>query len=1242
MFNNIGQDGKQPKIKLQSGKQLDLQKLDKLVGKSTQGSVFSAFDDKSKGGNANNVFDANEIEQLKSKLLAAHGNDGSVSKEELMELLSSDNMKVNIKDDKGADGIFKQFFGEDVPDSIPNDTKLPQTKEAPQSEPTTEYVVQPGDTPAVIAKKLGFAGKEAKDYAEKLTERLKSQNQLSKQGWLNVGQKIELIGDHSETLANSADYTEDQAELQNRYAQTEHAQKVAAKSKEGDSKPKVVIPDAISKRAEQIKKSGGECSIVQNDDGGFSIVQTSGGEYMSSRKIDNIELRYDKDGNLISQRNNMENGSIIEGKWANGKMNWKKLEQVPNSPLAPEPEPKKSDFKFGFTPQPSFTPNMSFAPTSNPEPAPLPQPQPQVQSSKKEVKADAPQTETTTPTAPKPEKSTEEADNEKRAKYLNPNEWGLPENLKEKIIDLRMQGIECTATKTRNGYSLSLNEDTQNFERIMNVDWSRTMTPEFMRDKKSLTFDKEGNLIQQKQEYRNRTVSTDYANGEPVSTETTYKKGVKYTPVDSQRVVKDNVATSVNIRRDATLNGDGHKFADSLENNKADLMKTLKLTNEEYDMLANMAMGIAENETHFGNWYSSKSEKKDDGMSSFLRKFSDGAADTWNNVQLKVIAKSVMDGVYYNDSIENVAASVADTLGIDPVKAREVVKKGMDDVKAGVFSAGEVASGQIGEYYDKFTDGTKSYGMTQVKVDEFLKDESNKGLIKQFHAFGINSGEDIRENPELQAVATMIVLNNKRALLNSDTTVTIYDKDKGANIPLEVKNEDGTTRTVSYKELFEHNNSKLPEDQRLTEADQIAILYNGFGTKKKLKCAEGKFGVENSPYASHVRKYKEDYELTVDANSRLRADSLGVQSQGNNGRLGTVIFMPSAYTNDVVSSKEDIKTLETALSANPNIPQEDKDKLLMAVRKNEVSFGYGLTPDEASSISANDTRLILSQLDGLKSRITNLVDPARIRHEARNAQDNFRADYLQSRAVVVNDSDIKQDSIIPSLSSGDIVNERLQARGERKIVVNEGNVEAFREGAGRSRLTVDNGQYYGFGVESDKGVNPYDANGNYISEKQRILAECASDVAAMMDCGGNCATGIKAALQSAGIVDSRDEIKFAVGKNGTNKCETAKDLATYFSKNPDKFEEVKYISLGNGTSRELNATDIKNLPAGYIAVYIPGEGYDNQAGHAVITNGNGQGYADEVDNLRWDDFKSGGSGSGKGEHGTFRIFRVKV
>ena len=215
---------------------------------------------------------------------------------------------------------------------------------------------------------------------------------------------------------------------------------------------------------------------------------------------------------------------------------------------------------------------------------------------------------------------------------------------------------------------------------------------------------------------------------------------------------------------------------------------------------------------------------------------------------------------------------------------------------------------------------------------------------------------------------------------------------------------------------------------------------------------DANLSIKDAAYARNVRAYTSNYyAIKHDESSQRRADILGVESQGNNGKIGTVIFMPSAYTTNVANSKKDIQTLESALQNNPNMPKQLKDNLLAAVRKNEIAFGYGLTAEEASSITQKDAQLILGKLDGLKARVSNLIDPARIRSEAEKTQSEFRKNYLESRQVIVNEHDVPSSSIIPALASGDVVNERLQARGERSIIINAANVKDFRRGAnGRS------------------------------------------------------------------------------------------------------------------------------------------------------------------------------------------------
>ena len=82
------------------------------------------------------------------------------------------------------------------------------------------------------------------------------------------------------------------------------------------------------------------------------------------------------------------------------------------------------------------------------------------------------------------------------------------------------------------------------------------------------------------------------------------------------------------------------------------------------------------------------------------------------------------------------------------------------------------------------------------------------------------------------------------------------------------------------------------------------------------------------------------------------------------------------------------------------------------------------------------------------------------------------------------------------------------------------------------------------------------------------------------------------------------------------------------------------MSLGDGTAREINSSDITNLPAGYIVIWTPGEEHNDQAGHIAITNGNGQGYADATDNLQWGNYSNNKADSGKGEHGKFVVYKL--
>lgn len=1212
MSGNVGgQDGNQINIKLYNGKTVNLKKLDKLIGKSTEGSVFARFDTADNGGNANNVFDEAEINRIKNTLLQYQASGNSVSQDELNMMFGYGQIGPDLKQRHFDVNKLTSLI-----DSLPDDDAQPEqsVKGTPHPAETkqvfTNYTVQPGDTPEKLAQKFGLQGDDAEAFIKHL------QKQTNKKGWFTVGQKITLLGEHSEALKNMADYSEDAAVLDKRWANTESGKKAIAAEearKRADEEarleaqkkkpvspppPKDTTPASQRLVIASVRNNGKAAAAVLKEQISWASFNDNTRAKLAE-KVTNQNVAYVLEAypDLVTDIDD-EWGMDVKDvkKYVVEPLNKRLRELGMNKHCLPNDLSKfkmedlekacgnlaalirKTDAENGYV----------FKPAAGDEGKVH---QPRLSSQRGHVAL--PSAQKSVPKAPaqspKPAESKEtpvKPEEKEYWKYLSMEELSYPEPLQDRLFELRRYGIEVTVNKTRDGYRLDLNENAQNIERytrpMFSMDSPIPATeagPQKVTDllnlfgnEKSLILDKEGNLVSQSQKFADKTVVTQYdADEKPIHTETNYKKYVSYSPVDKQRVVNDDVATDIEINRPEHLNEAGTVFADSLEDNKAALMKTLGLDNEQYNNLANLAMGIAEQETHFG-----------------ASRYTTRAGET--NTQWRNLAKQTMDAVYYSEDLP-------------------------DFVKDTVFALGGTMSSSVEEYYQKYTDGTKSYGMTQVKVDEFIKD--SPVLKKQLAAFGINSGEDIRKSPEKQAIATIIILNNKRIVAESSTW---------------------------QKRLADNNANITDKDQQITQNDLIALLYNGNSSKTDL-LKKGQLTISDAPYARNVRSYvKFYYEVSEDELSRHRADALGTESQGNNGRLGTVIFMPTAYTTDVTNSKEDLQTLEEALNNNSSIPQQLKEQLIMAARKNEIAFGYGLSADEASSITAADATLILDKLNGLKGRITNLVDPVRIRTEAQKTQDDFRSDYLESRQVIVNDGDVPAGSIIPALGSGDIVDERLDYNRETVVT------RAHRAGRGggaqraisRDAAAIAAGNYRGFAVQKDLGVNPYDANGNYLPQAQRELAEYASQVTKDMGTGGLCLTGIKASFESAGIIE-KGEVVYPKGHKDWGKpIENAKDLRFYLDAHPEKFEEVKYVSLGNGTSRELNASDIKNLPAGYIGVFIPGDGFEDQAGHAFITNGNGQGYADEVDNLRWDDFKSSGAGNGKGEHGTFKIYRLKV
>lgn len=1372
MSNNIGNNQNNPKITLSNGKTFDLSKLDKLINKSVSGSVFARYDNVNNGGNGDGIFSETEISFIKNKLMNYQNSENSVSDNEISELINGENAAGSNDMERMLD-LLNELEGEET--EVRSNNPPPNESDEPTENPVlTKYTVQPGDTPERIAQKLGLRGDEAKAYARQLAQHFKDNGFVNSRGWLKVGDEITLLGNHEATLNNMVGYSTDKQVLNARYASTTHAQNVR-RAQQANEQPKVVIPESVTNRAEAIRNDGGTCEIKQNSDGSFTILQTDGTGYFKDTNSNKIELLFDKDGNFISQTNYINNGIIMVGKMDNGKMKW---ERTDNSPFP--------NYNFNFSNLQLINPynvaasdNTYVATPYRPErvPAvPINKGQPSGTPARARVNP--------TPTPPPRPRTVEELSIAERWTLLKPGEGVLPENIQNKILNYRLQGKEINLSiadrllpEAPQSKVIDLAAEGLAIVNVSGVydennqliayriehqkDNNNTPIPLLNTSGTELTFiDLEGNEIAPiNNPSRLDAVQRNDQGREVRSREVTYRN------LGNGRQTTDRVAATISMEIPAHLknNEQAIEYANALATHKAELMAKFGISNEEYNNLAVLAMGIAEQETHFGEDYFTTT----DGSST--------------DFQSRTVAKQVLDAVWYGEYENSDYAKVlreiilsslgignlfmseneknafvksvifdgaGDGLGkviniIRDVKSNEIANFFMtggsstsDLLQNKILDIAEEMSGSLITYKENINNGTKSYGFTQAKIDQFMREPA---IASQLKEFGITCGEDIRKDPEKQAIATMIILNNKRITAESETWQT---------------------------RLANNNANISTPNQHITTNDLIALLWNGNSKKTNAlingnlvlqKSNNGATNTEVASYARNVRAYTNAFfEAEVSQSAQSQADHLGAIPQGNNGQLGSVIFLANKYSTDVRNNQDDIAILTEALNKS-TVPKEHADALILAVRNGDIAFGHGLTEDEAKSITTNDVLSMLASLQTAKERTTNLVDPAKIREAALDVQDEFRANYLASRQFTVNNSDISSSNRITTMGSSEIVNERLVERRETKVT------NAHRNGRGggyqraiiRDNSRINSGAYTGFAVQADLGVNPYDANGNLIPNAYRELAEYASDVTKDLATGGQCLTGVKVSLESAGVInkgdmtyprnvnirikeddtflsiaeahgysgnaaeefaaslqariegnikidnegnliagktitlrnaegqtvrhtiqegDTIEQIVRQYGHVGSSADEyanelydnllndrvidsngnliegklitvhhagspigVARDADLYFAAHPERFEEVKYVDLGNGTSREINASDIHNLPAGYIVVYEPGAGFENQAGHIVITNGNGQGYADEVDNLRWDDFSNG-----KGEHGTYKIYRLKT
>lgn len=517
-----------------------------------------------------------------------------------------------------------------------------------------------------------------------------------------------------------------------------------------------------------------------------------------------------------------------------------------------------------------------------------------------------------------------------------------------------------------------------------------------------------------------------------------------------------------------------------------------------------------------------------------------------------------------------------------------------------------------------------SMGMTQIRFKEFYKNppqnKTQEILKKQFDKVGITKPEDLN-NQKNAAIATMIIL----ATLDKELDAQPYQDG--------VKKAEELTVTKSGWELdkngiAQHTGNTKPWQNKITRQDELWLLWNNKKGRQILK--NGTFKPQSDPYMNVASKYTKKYELVEDAMSRKLAEqkekelikkdieNTPYKNMGINGPMGSVVFMPGMYKDnkDQINTDKEIKILEDRLKKK-NINSDLISKLTKAIKNQELGFEFGLTEQEIDSLTDSDIKLLLTHLNKVKNTIGGEIETSdgittkeakalreQFGYDISKAEDNFRQEYLTKHSPTYETS----------------------AENPRVL-------RGFSTASNQTNYVTASGKRRGFQHQKALGVNTSTTNGT-IRKTDEILARAAHNVVSKnpSNSSGECLTGVKEAMKEAGIDVS------GMAKYGS----VPKYALNWFEEMASKgvFTKVEYVSTSSDKSRAITDADIPRLPAGYFVIFVPGEGYDNQAGHIAITNGNGQGYSDSTDNLAWGRYTTSRSDSGKGEHSKFYVYKL--
>ena len=520
-----------------------------------------------------------------------------------------------------------------------------------------------------------------------------------------------------------------------------------------------------------------------------------------------------------------------------------------------------------------------------------------------------------------------------------------------------------------------------------------------------------------------------------------------------------------------------------------------------------------------------------------------------------------------------------------------------------------------------------SLGYTQIKFGDHIKADDVKAV---FNALGITKAQDLYNNPENSAKATVAFL----AIL--DTRLK-YDGDYQSAIAA----CEGAVVKYNGFSLGENGNAvknyeTKPWVNHLSDADKLCYLWNQPSTLLRGD-AEPAAGAYTKNIHNMMNRYKVVEQNPGQRDNVIRQRYEKVPSMTNCGPLGSIKFV-SGYEAPVPEQYFEL------LRENTNHLSEDSKKKLMNLIENKrITFIYGITAEKIKSITNHDVDLLCkyAQYD-----------------DYQKAKQEFTKEYLESKAVKVERKYVDSKSVITLTGKRMMPNEfsAVHKRYDTGVRTSQGTImydftkwEWYINGPDDTRLPVDfsklsAGEFLALRAQRTALVR--NSGGDCFQYWRKNLIESGVDVAMSPSQAEDVA---RCGKYKIGLGRKRKDLveyeyKLENGKKYKKKDDKyyldsirAKDTLHWFENNKDKFVEVSWVNIDDNNVRQITSSDLPNLPSGYIVVWYPGPGenFKHQEGHVCITSGNGLAYADEADNLAWNNFRNG-----KGEQGTFKVYRL--